>query len=55
MQMSNEIARDVEENNAASEDHMISFDDLEKVYGTDSAVTESVTALEGIDLDIERG
>jgi NitT/TauT family transport system ATP-binding protein len=53
--MSNEITRNVEENNAASEDHMISFDDLEKVYGTDSAVTESVTALEGIDLDIERG
>jgi NitT/TauT family transport system ATP-binding protein len=34
---------------------MISFAGVDKVYGADAATAESVAALEGIDLDVERG
>ncbi|RDZ51394.1 ABC transporter [Haloferax sp. Atlit-4N] len=34
---------------------MISFNDIDKVYGEDAPAEESVTALKGIDIDIERG
>lgn len=55
MLMSNEIAQESQANDTASAKNMISFDGVDKVYGADTAVEESVTALKGIDLDIERG
>ncbi|WP_435181756.1 ABC transporter ATP-binding protein [Halorussus sp. AFM4] len=50
--MSNEIAETPRDAGTASS--MITYDGVDKVYGTDPS-EESVTALEGIDLDIERG
>ena len=53
--MSNEVAQDTGTSDTASEDDMISFGGVDKVYGADAATAESVAALEGIDLDVERG
>ena len=53
--MSNEVAQDTGTSDTASEDDMISFAGVDKVYGADAATAESVAALEGIDLDVERG
>jgi NitT/TauT family transport system ATP-binding protein len=53
--MSNEIARETEASAGAPTDSMISFTGVDKVYGADAATEESVIALEGIDLDVERG
>ncbi|WP_205254575.1 MULTISPECIES: ABC transporter ATP-binding protein [Halorussus] len=52
--MSNEIAGEPHDSGVSSSDRMITYDGVDKVYGTDPA-EESVTALEDIDLDIERG
>jgi NitT/TauT family transport system ATP-binding protein len=40
---------------AGSANAMISFSGVGKVYGADDPADESVTALEGIDLDVDRG
>jgi NitT/TauT family transport system ATP-binding protein len=53
--MSNNTAQEPEANDAASSDDMISFTGVDKVYGVDAAAEESVTALQGIDLTIDRG
>ena len=53
--MSNEVAQNTGTSDTASEDDMISFAGVDKVYGADAATAESVAALEGIDLDVERG
>ena len=55
MRMSNNTAQEPEANDAASSDDMISFTGVDKVYGVDAAAEESVTALQGIDLTIDRG
>jgi NitT/TauT family transport system ATP-binding protein len=52
--MSSRTARESPEEDGASGDTMISFANVEKVYGTDSA-EEPVTALQDIDLNIEQG
>jgi len=52
--MSNKIAGSTRETGSKSSDQQITYDGVDKVYGTDPA-EESVTALKGIDLDIERG
>ena len=53
--MSNNTAQEPEASDAASSDDMISFTGVDKVYGVDAAAEESVTALQGIDLTIDRG
>lgn len=53
--MNNNTPRQPETIDTASTDAMISFTDVSKVYGADAPVEESVTALEDIDLNIERG
>ncbi len=55
MRMSDSLAREPNESDTESADEMISFSGVDKVYGVDSPATESVTALQGIDLDIGRG
>jgi len=56
MLMSNEVdhARRENESASASGEATISFDDVEKVYGADLPAEESVTALQGIDLEVGR-
>jgi NitT/TauT family transport system ATP-binding protein len=53
--MSNETASEPGVSDTAPTDAMISFTGVDKVYGVDAAAEESVTALEGIDLDVEPG
>ncbi|GAA0239480.1 ABC transporter ATP-binding protein [Haladaptatus pallidirubidus] len=52
--MSNNIARDSADSGRTASKRMITYDDVQKVYGTDPA-EESVTALQDIDLNIEHG
>jgi NitT/TauT family transport system ATP-binding protein len=52
--MSSDTAGEASVDGSPAEDPMISFTDVDKVYGTDAA-EESVTALSDIDLDIEQG
>ena len=52
--MSNEIEQDPQATTPRSTESTISFDGVDKIYGTDSA-DESVKALEDIDLEVERG
>jgi len=51
--MSNKIAGESQGSGAGSSEQVITFDGVDKVYGTDP-VEESVTALQDIDLEIER-
>ncbi|WP_380676596.1 ABC transporter ATP-binding protein [Salinigranum sp. GCM10025319] len=53
--MSNNTAQEPEATDASSPDDMISFTGVDKVYGVDAAAEESVTALQGIDLTVDRG
>ena len=53
--MSDELTRGTVPNDTGSGDDMISFTGVNKVYGAADATQESVTALKGIDLDVERG
>ena len=53
--MSDKIAQETRSSDTAPPDEMISFTGVDKVYGVDAAAEESVTALEGIDLGVERG
>jgi NitT/TauT family transport system ATP-binding protein len=52
--MSNKITGSTRETESKSSDQQITYNGVDKVYGTDPA-EESVTALQDIDLDIERG
>ena len=53
--MSDSLARESDASDTEPPDEMISFSGVDKVYGVDSPAAESVTALQGIDLGIERG
>jgi NitT/TauT family transport system ATP-binding protein len=53
--MSDNMAREMSSGDTDPPDEMISFTGVDKVYGVDATAEESVTALEGIDLGIERG
>ena len=55
MRMSDSLARESDASDTEPPDEMISFSGVDKVYGVDSPAAESVTALQGIDLGIERG
>lgn len=52
--MSNEIAGGSRTTDEASAESMITYDGVDKIYGTDPS-EESVVALEDIDLDVEHG
>ncbi|WP_170972420.1 ABC transporter ATP-binding protein [Natronorubrum halophilum] len=52
--MNNKTAGESRSPEAGSSDQMITYDSVNKIYGTDPA-EESVTALQDINLDIERG
>jgi NitT/TauT family transport system ATP-binding protein len=49
------MAREMSSGDTDPPDEMISFTGVDKVYGVDATAEESVTALEGIDLGVERG
>jgi NitT/TauT family transport system ATP-binding protein len=49
------MAQETRSDDTGSPGEMISFTGVDKVYGVDAAAEESVTALEGIDLGVERG
>jgi NitT/TauT family transport system ATP-binding protein len=53
--MSKNSAMDSQTTGASSGESLVSFNNVDKIYGGDSPTEESVTALQDIDLDIERG
>lgn len=55
MRMSNKTASESPAGDTVSGESAISFEGVDKVYGADTMAEESVTALEDIDIDIERG